>query len=78
MATRRYFKSSESWTADRDDAYDFGLAAKAVRLARKLRVPNLEVVLSFDDQEPAAATPFERFLLGVVCQNRRQVAGSGA
>ena len=65
MATRRYYQSLERWTPDRDDAYDFGIISKAMKLAHKLRVPDLEVVLSFDDREPATTTPFEKFLRGL-------------
>lgn len=65
MATRLYFQSLEKWTPDRDDAYDFGFISKAMKLAHKLRIPDLEVVLSLDDPEPADTTPFEKFLLGL-------------
>ena len=57
MATRRYFQSLEKWTPDRDDAHDFGFISKAMKLAHKLRIPDLEVVLSLDDPEPADTTP---------------------
>ena len=62
MATRRYFQSLEKWTVDRDDAYDFGLISRAMKIAHKLRIPGLELVLSFEDREPVTDTPFEKFL----------------
>ena len=65
MATGQYFQSLERWTPDRDDAYDFGFISKAVKIAHKLRIPDLEVELSLDDPDQAAATPFEKFLHGL-------------
>ncbi|GEM_PF-1726775 len=66
MTTRRYFQSPEKWTSDRDEAYDFGVVSRAMKLARKLRTPDLELVLSLDGPEPVNATPFENFLLGLL------------
>ncbi len=62
MATRRYFQSPQKWTPDREEAYDFGLISKAMRIARKLHIPNLELVLSFDEAEPNTVSPFVNFL----------------
>ena len=59
---------------DRDDAYDFGLISKALKVAQKLRIRDLELVLSFDAPEQAPATPFERFLLGLSHTRQYQVA----
>jgi len=73
VATGQYFQSLEKWTPDRDDAYDFGVLSKAVKAARKMGVSGLELILSSDGLNPAATTPFEKFLLGLL-QNR-QVAG---
>jgi hypothetical protein len=78
MATRRYFQSQEKWTPDRDDAYDFGLVSKAVRIARKLHIPDLELVLSLDDPDQAGATPFEQFLRGLSHPRKRRMAGTRA
>ncbi len=76
MATRRYFQSPEKWTPDRDDAYDFGLTSRAMKIARKLRIPDLELVLSLDDPDHAGATPFEEFLLGLTRPRKRRMAGT--
>jgi hypothetical protein len=76
MATGQYFQSVEKWTPDRDDAYDFGVLAKAVKVARKIRIPGLELVLWSDGSDQAAATPFENFLLGL--KKKRRIAGSTA
>jgi hypothetical protein len=65
MATGQYFQSLEKWTLDREDAYDFGLISKAMKIARKLRIPGLELVLWLDDPDHAPATPFEKFLFGL-------------
>jgi hypothetical protein len=76
MATRQYFSSEKRWTADRDEAHDFGLLSGALRIARKLHVSTLEVVVSFDDSEPVAETPFEKFLRDLSHPQKRRMAGS--
>lgn len=63
---------------DRDDAYDFGFISKAVKVARKLRIRDLELVLSFDNPERAAAAPFEKFLLGLSHNRKHPVVGRRA
>ena len=78
MATGHYFQSLEKWTLDRDDAYDFGIISKAVKVARKIRIPELELVLSYDDPDQTAATPFEKFLLGLSQKTRRPAASHQA
>ena len=78
MATGHYFQSLEKWTVDRDEAYDFGLASKAVKVAHKLRIMDLELELSFDDPGQAAASPFEKFLRGLSYDRRHPVAVRGA
>jgi hypothetical protein len=65
MATGHYYQSLQKWTLDRDDAFDFGIVSKAMRIARKLRIPELELVVSFDDPDQAATTPFQKLLLGL-------------
>jgi hypothetical protein len=75
VATGQYFQSLEKWTIDRDDAYDFGFISKAMKVATKIRVPNLELELSFDGPNPASATPFAKFLLGLSRAKNRQAAG---
>ena len=62
MATRQYYQSLQKWTSDRDDAYDFGRVSKAMKVAHRLRICDLELELSFESAEPAPATPFENFL----------------
>ena len=65
VATGQYFQSLEKWTLDRDDAYDFGFISKAMKIARKTRIPDLELVLSLDGPGARAATPFVKFLFGL-------------
>jgi hypothetical protein len=57
-STGQYFQSLDGWTPDRDNAHDFGLIARAVKFAQKTRLPNLELILSFDDASRVKATPF--------------------
>ena len=78
MATGHYFQSLEKWTIDRDEAYDFGLVSKAMKVAHKLRILDLELVLSFDEPGQAAATPFEDFLRGLSRDRKHPVAARGA
>ena len=78
MATRRYFQSVERWTPDRDDAHDFGIISKAVKIAHKLRIPDLEVVLSVDDPNQVIATPFAQFLRGLSHSRKPRLAGTRA
>ncbi len=78
MATRQYFQSVEKWTPDRDDAYDFGLISKAMRIAHKLRIRELELELSLDDPTEVAVTPFEQFLHELSHSKKRRHAGATA
>jgi hypothetical protein len=78
MATGHYFRSPEKWTLDRDEAYDFGVASRAMKVAHKLRIRDLELELSFDDPEPPPATPFQRFVRGLSRNGRRPVNGNEA
>lgn len=57
----QYFHSLDSWTPDRGEAHDFGLIHTAVKFAKKLRVPGLELILDFDEPKNIGNTPFERF-----------------
>jgi len=57
-STGQYFQSLDKWTPDRDDAHDFGFIARAVKFARGIRVPDLEVILSFDNPRQVAGMPF--------------------
>lgn len=54
-STGQYFQALNRWTLDRDSAHDFQAITRAIRVARKLKVPELEVVLAFDD--PAQRAP---------------------
>ena len=78
MATGHYFQSLEKWTIDRDDAYDFGIVSKAIKVAHKLHIHGLELVLSFDNPDQAPATPFEKFLRGLTHTRKHPVACRGA
>jgi hypothetical protein len=59
---------------NRDEAYDFGLVSKAMKVAHKLRIHDLDLVLSFDVPEQASALPFEKFLLGLSRNRKHQIA----
>jgi hypothetical protein len=76
IATGQYFQSLEKWTIDRDEAYDFGVLSKAMKVARKMRIPDLELELSVEGPDAKAATPFEKFLLGL--KRKGHAAGRGS
>jgi hypothetical protein len=63
IATRQYFQSLDKWTPDADEAHDFGLIARAVKFAHKASLTGLELILSLDSPEEAAALPFDMFRL---------------
>ena len=74
MATRHYFQTPQRWTPDPDDAYDFGLVSKALKIAHKLRIPDLELVVSIEDASKAASTTFADLLHGISHPKRRLTA----
>ena len=78
MATRQYYQSLQKWTSDRDDAYDFGLVSKAMKVAHRLRIRDLELELSFEGAEKAPATPFENLLRALSHARKRAVNGRRA
>jgi len=59
--TGQYFQGLNRWTPDRQDAYDFGLIARAFRFARKIRLPGLELIVDVEDPNLLGDTPFELF-----------------
>ena len=63
--TGQYFHSLDSWTPDRHDAHDFGLAVRAMRFAQKSHLPNLELVVSFDDCGEVTAKSFGKLCEGL-------------
>lgn len=78
IATGHYFQSQEKWTTDRDEAFDFGLASNALKVAHKLRIRDLELVLKFDDPDHVTATPFDKFLSGLSHNRRHRVVSRRA
>ncbi len=78
MATRRYFQTPEKWTPDREEAYDFGFISKAMRIASKLGIPNLELELSLDGPEQVNGTSFGHFLHRLSHPGRHRPAGATA
>ena len=73
-ATGHYFRSLERWTLDRDDAYDFEFVSRAMKVAHKLHIRDLELVLSLEDAAQAAVTPFKKFLRGLSHSRKHPVA----
>jgi hypothetical protein len=65
VATGQYFHSLDKWTPDADEAYDFGLVARAMKFAHKARIPGLELILSLEGPEQETAVLFEQFRRGL-------------
>lgn len=55
-STGQYFQALNCWTLDRDSAHDFRAITRAMRVARKLKVAGLEVVLAFDPGQSAPSS----------------------
>ena len=75
ISTGHYFQSLEKWSLDADDAFDFGLVSKAVQVASKLHIRDLELVLSPENPVQVAATPFQKFLRGLSHNGKHHVTG---
>jgi hypothetical protein len=73
-ATGHYFRSPQRWTLDRDDAYDFEYVSRAMKVAHKLHIRDLELVLSLEETAQAAVTPFKKFLHGLSRSRKHPVA----
>jgi hypothetical protein len=61
IQTRQYFQSLNKWTLDADEAYDFGLVARAVKFVHKASLTGMELLLCLDGPEEAAARPSRKF-----------------
>jgi hypothetical protein len=60
--TGQYFHSLDTWTPDRDYAYDFGLIGRAAKFAKKIGFPDLELIVSVDDPQKVNNAPLGVFL----------------
>jgi hypothetical protein len=63
--TGQYYQSSGKWTRNPERAYDFGLISQAVKFVRNTRCRNMELNLSFDNPQQAAAFSFKECLEGL-------------
>ena len=73
IASGQYFQSLEKWTPDRQEAYDFGIIARAMNFAQKSHLHDAELVLSFDEPGEITAIPLEKFRLGLARARRREM-----
>ncbi len=71
-STGQYFQSLDGWTPDRDNAFDFGIIARAMKFAHKLALADLEIVLSFDELNQITPAPFEAFWRGICASKKRK------
>jgi hypothetical protein len=52
----------DTWTPDRDNAHDFGLINRAAKFAKKIGLPDLELIVSVDDPQKLSNAPLGAFL----------------
>jgi hypothetical protein len=50
-STGKYFQSLDKWTPEREQAHDFGIVRRAIKFAQKMRISDLELILSFDEPQ---------------------------
>jgi hypothetical protein len=75
MSSGQYFQGLEKWTLDREEAYDFGRVAQALKFAHKAHLDNAELVLSFDRPGEVTSIPFKQ-LMQSLPRSRRRHAGA--
>jgi hypothetical protein len=66
-STGRYFQALDKWTADREEAYDFGVIPRALRFAHAAGFEHLDLILAYESTEPVPALPMETFRLESTC-----------
>jgi hypothetical protein len=59
IETGAFFKTSTNWTHDQKEALDFGDNEVAIRVARELRLQNVELLHVTDDGGPLFGTRIE-------------------
>jgi hypothetical protein len=57
VRTGLYFREPEHWTAETEKAQSFKHSAEAMNLARKHRLEEAEVILSFEESKYTVALP---------------------
>lgn len=58
--TGLYFRQTEQWTTETEQAQNFRHSAEAMDLARSQGVQNAEVILAFEESRYAVALPLPR------------------
>ena len=61
-STGKYFQSLDKWTPEREQAHDFGIVRRAIKFAQKMRISDLELILSFDEPQSLGSTAFGDFI----------------
>ena len=59
IETGLFFQSATRWTKDQHEAYDFGDHDAAIRVARELRLQNIELLHVNKDGSPILGTRLE-------------------
>ena len=57
VRTGLYFREPQGWTAETEKAQSFKHSAEAMNLARKHRLEEAEVILSFEESSYAVSLP---------------------
>jgi len=55
--SRLYFRGSEEWTQNRDEALNFQHSAKASGFVLQARLPNMDIILGFTDAKSDVRIP---------------------
>ena len=76
-STGKYFQSLDKWTPEREQAYDFGIVRRAIKFAQKMRISDLELILSFDEPQSLGSTALGDFIRKAMRRPRTQGPGFG-
>ena len=76
-STGKYFQALDKWTTDKENAHDFGIVRRAIKFAQKIRIPDLELVLSVEEPQQLRGTSFGDFVRKAMRRARAARSGLG-
>jgi hypothetical protein len=74
-STGKYFQSLDKWTPEREHAHDFGIVRRAIKFAQKMRISDLELILSFDEPQSLGSTALGDFIRKAMRRPRNRSLG---
>ena len=74
-STGKYFQSLDKWTSEREHAHDFGIVRRALKFAQKMRISDLELILSFDEPQALGSTALGDFIRKAMRRPRNRSLG---